>query len=153
DTMAEMTVAGVRKALAVVLAAYSSYSSCRQYREDLERARASAGGRAPQVDKVRVFYNHAEFIGANLERVREALESLPADRRTDVNLVFTAHSIPVAMARNCDYERQLLETSRLVAEGAGVDQQHWALVYQSRSGRPDDPWLEPEILGHLKDLH
>ena len=84
DTLAEMTGEGVKKALAVVLAAYSSYSSCRQYREDIERARAAAGPNAPQVDKVRVFYNHPEFIAANADRVREALERFPAGRRDAV---------------------------------------------------------------------
>src|SRR6516162_2402176 len=112
DTMRDMAAAGVKRALAVVLAAYSSYSSCRQYREDIERARAAAGDRAPRVDKVWVFYNHPDFVEANLERVRHGLESIAIDRRSAVHLAFTAHSIPVAMARNCDYERQLEETAR-----------------------------------------
>jgi ferrochelatase len=151
ETLAEMTAAGVEKALAFVMAAYSSYSSCRQYREDIEQARAVAGLHSPLVDKLRVFYNHPDFVGANVERVREALESL-ADRRAAAHLAFTAHSIPVAMARNCDYERQLRETCRLVAEEVGIEAGRWTLVYQSRSGRPDDPWLEPDILEHLKEL-
>ena len=147
-----MTGKGVKKALAVVLAAYSSYSSCRQYREDIARAQAAAGPGAPQVDKVRVFYNHPEFIAANAAHVREALERFSADRRDAVRLAFTAHSIPLAMARNCDYEHQLREACRLVAGEAGISPERWELVYQSRSGRPDDPWLEPDILDHLKDL-
>jgi ferrochelatase len=163
DTLAAMTAAGVQRALAVVLAAYSSYSSCRQYREDIERARAAAGDRAPRVDKVRVFYNHPDFVEANLERVRHGLESIAIDRRSAVHLAFTAHSIPAAMAGNCDYQRQLEETARLVAEGIGFEPQRWAMVYQSRSGRPEDPWLGPDILDHtwlgpdildhIKDLH
>jgi protoporphyrin/coproporphyrin ferrochelatase len=153
DTLAEMTAAGVERALAVVQAAYSSYSSCRQYREDIGRAREAAGPGAPQVDKVRVFYNHPEFVGANAERIREALDSIPDDRRRAVHLAFTAHSIPGSMARNCDYERQLRETCRLVAEELGIETDRWATVYQSRSGRPEDPWLEPDILDHVKDLH
>jgi ferrochelatase len=153
DTLAAMAAAGIQRALAVVLAAYSSYSSCRQYREDIERARATVGDRAPRVDKVRAFYNHPDFVAANLERVRQGLESIADDRRPATHLVFTAHSIPLAMARNCDYERQLGETARLVAEGAGIAPDRWAMVYQSRSGRPEDPWLEPDILDHIKDLH
>jgi ferrochelatase len=153
ETLAAMAAAGIQRALAIVLAAYSSYSSCRQYREDIERARATVGGRAPRVDKVRAFYNHPDFVAANLERVRQGLESIAPERRPASHLVFTAHSIPLAMARNCDYACQLSETARLVAEGAGWAPDRWAMVYQSRSGRPEDPWLEPDILDHIKDLH
>jgi protoporphyrin/coproporphyrin ferrochelatase len=153
DTLGQMTAAGVARALAVVLAAYSSYSSCRQYREDIERARETAGAGAPRVDKVRVFYNHPEFVAANAERIGEALGSISPERRRDLRLAFTAHSIPATMARNCDYERQLRETCRLVAEELGIAADRWATVYQSRSGRPEDPWLGPDILDHLKDLH
>jgi ferrochelatase len=152
DTLRTMVGQGVRKALAVVLAAYSSYSSCRQYREDIQRAREAAGPDAPPVDKVRVFYNHPDFFAANADRVREALERIPADRRATVHLAFTAHSIPSSMAAGCDYERQLAETGRLVAEAVGIPPDRWRVVYQSRSGRPQDPWLEPDILDHLEDL-
>jgi ferrochelatase len=153
ETLAAMTAAGIQRALAVVLAAYSSYSSCRQYREDIERARAAAGGGAPLVDKVRVFYNHPDFVEANLQRVGYGIESIAVDRRSAVHLAFTAHSIPAAMARDCDYQRQLEETARLVAEGTGFEPRRWAMVYQSRSGRPEDPWLGPDILDHIRDLH
>ena len=152
ETLSEMTAAGIKRALAVVLAAYSSYSSCRQYREDIERARSAVGPGAPRVDKVRVFYNHPEFIAANADRVREAFESFATDRRDSASIAFTAHSIPVSMARNCDYEPQLRETCRLVTQEVGIAPERWALVYQSRSGRPGDPWLEPDILDHLNHL-
>lgn len=154
DTMRDMAAAGVKRALAVVLAAYSSYSSCRQYREDIDRAGALVGPVAPRVDKVRVFFNHPDFVLANAERVIEALEKVPAERRALAKLAFTAHSIPSSMAQNCDYERQLSETCRLVAEAVGVEPgvDRWKLVYQSRSGRPADPWLAPDILAHLADL-
>jgi ferrochelatase len=151
-TLAEMTGKGIKKALAVVLAAYSSYSSCRQYREDIALAQAAAGPDAPQVDKIRVFYNHPDFIAANAAHVRAALARFPAGRHDAVRVAFTAHSIPVAMARSCAYEHQLGEACRLVAALAGIHPEQWVLVYQSRSGRPDDPWLEPDILVHLKDL-
>lgn len=153
DTLKRMTDAGVQRALAVVLAAYSSYSSCRQYREDIARAREGAGASAPVVDKVRVFFNHPDFIAANVERVREALLRIPEERRGTAHLAFTAHSIPVAMAANCQYVAQLTETCRLVAEAAGIGEQRWRLVYQSRSGRPADPWLEPDIVEHLRALN
>lgn len=152
ETLAEMTAAGRQRALGLVLAGYSSYSSCRQYREDVERAREAAGAGAPAVDKVRVFYNHPRFIAANADRVRAAMEAIPEGHRASAHLAFTAHSIPMSMARNCDYERQLSETCRLVAEAVGVDPGRWQLVYQSRSGRPQDPWLEPDILDHLRTL-
>jgi protoporphyrin/coproporphyrin ferrochelatase len=152
DTLAGMSSAGHERSLAVVLAAYSSYSSCRQYLEDIERARASVGEGAPQVDKVRVFYNHPDFVAANANSVREALGAIAPEQRPATHVAFTAHSIPVSMARHCDYERQLTETCRLVAEAVGVGPGSWRLVYQSRSGRPEDPWLEPDILDHLRGL-
>jgi len=152
DTMAQMAADGVRHALALVLAAYSSYSSCRQYREDIERAREAVGESAPSVDKIRVFYNHPGFIVANVELVRDALAQIPADRRASAHLAFTAHSIPNSMSDNCSYVAQLTETCQLIAEAVGVDSDRWRLVYQSRSGRPTDPWLEPDIVDHLRSL-
>ncbi len=152
DAMTQMVQDGRRHALALVLAAYSSYSSCRQYREDVERARAEVGDLAPLVDKIRVFYNHPDFIAANADRVREALEAIPAERRATAHLAFTAHSIPLSMANQSSYVPQLDETCRLVAEAVGIGQDRRKLVYQSRSGRPQDPWLEPDILDYLHDL-
>ena len=152
DTLRNMASAGVKRALGVVLSAYSSYSGCRQYREDIERAQDEVGPTSPAIDKTRVFYNHPEFITANADRVREALaEVSPADRST-VRLVFTAHSIPVSMARTSSYEMQLQESCRLVAAEVGVPASRCSLVFQSRSGRPQDPWLEPDILDHLRQL-
>jgi ferrochelatase len=110
------------------------------------------GSDAPKVDKVRVFYNHPEFIAANASRLRDALDRFTALGRDVIEVVFTAHSIPVAMARNCRYEDQLQETCNLVARATGVNPRKWALVYQSRSGWPEDPWLEPDVLDHLKAL-
>jgi protoporphyrin/coproporphyrin ferrochelatase len=149
DTVRAMAGAGVKHALGVVLAAYASYSSCRQYREDIERAREAVGPSSPLVDKMRVFYNHPAFIAANADRVHQALDPFPAG----AHVAFTAHSIPRSMAANCDYEAQLTETCRLVAEAVGVTPDRWQLVYQSRSGRPTDPWLEPDILDHIAALH
>jgi ferrochelatase len=152
DTLAEMASHGVKRALGVVHAAYSSYSSCRQYREDIARAQASAGPGAPAVDKVRVFYNHPDFIAANVDQVRAALGGMSNDAQHAVHIVFTAHSIPVSMARNCRYEHQLSEAARWIASDVGVGPDRFALVYQSRSGRPGDPWLEPDVLEHLRNL-
>lgn len=152
DTVKAMTEAGVKHALGVVQAGYSSYSSCRQYREDIIKAREAAGPDAPRIDKMRVFYNHPLFIEANAGRVKAAIDALPEHGRADFRIAFTAHSIPTSMANNCDYARQLTETCRLVAEALGVGAGRWSLVYQSRSGRPTDPWLEPDILDHINDL-
>jgi len=153
QTVREMTEAGIKHGLALVLAGYSSYSSCRQYREDVERARGEVGPEAPPIDKIRVFYNHPDFIAANIDRVATALSRIPSELRNSTRIAFTAHSIPASMAATCDYQRQLEETSRLIAEGLGLGPDRWSLVYQSRSGRPQDPWLEPDILDHLDDLH
>ncbi len=109
------------------------------------------GPGAPQVDKLRVFYNHPGFIQACAARIHEALEQFSPLERADLRMVATAHSIPCSMADTSAYERQLRETARLVAEAAGIT--NWDLVYQSRSGPPTQPWLEPDILDHLKDLH
>jgi ferrochelatase len=150
DALERMTRDGVRRALAFVTSAYSSYSSCRQYLEDIERARASAGPSAPQVDKLRAFYNHPGFIAPTAARVREAFDKIPAERRAAAQLVFTAHSIPQAMADACDYAAQLAETSRLVAESLGLAD--YRLAYQSRSGPPQQPWLGPDICDLLREL-
>jgi ferrochelatase len=148
DTMRQMTADGVRRALAVFTSAFSSYSGCRQYREDLFNAQEAAGPEAPEAPRVRMFFNHPGFVAANVDRVRAAMAELGTD---DVHIAFTAHSIPSAMAANCAYETQLAETARLVADAVGVGD--WAVVYQSRSGPPQVPWLEPDIGDHLRDVH
>jgi ferrochelatase len=150
DTLGQMRDDGVRNALAFITSAYSSYSGCRQYREDIERAREAVGAGAPRVEKLRAFYNHPGFVGPNVEHLRAALARIPEERRDGARVAFTAHSVPAAMAAGCDYERQLLETCRLVAEGAGAE--HWRLVFQSRSGPPTQPWLEPDICDYLREL-
>jgi ferrochelatase len=150
-TMARMHADGIRNALAFVTSAYSSYSSCRQYLEDIERARQSMGPDAPNVVKLRAFYNHPGFIEANAASVRAALEQIPEERRVATQIVFTAHSIPESMSINCDYVEQLDETSRLVADALGVE--HWRLVFQSRSGSPMQPWLGPDVCEYLRELH
>lgn len=150
DTLRQMKADGIRRALAFVTSAYSSYSSCRQYRDDIARAQASIGEGAPVVDKIRAYHNHPGFIDAAADRVRQALEKIPLVRREAAHLIYTAHSIPLAMAQNCDYEKQLQESGRLVAEQIG--HKEWRLVYQSRSGPPSHPWLEPDILDCLREL-
>lgn len=152
EAVEAMVDVGIRRVLAFVLAGFSSYSSCRQYRENIEAARQAAGPSAPVIDKVRVFFNHPDFIEATADRAANALARLPIEGRESAHVAFTAHSIPMLMADNCLYAAQLTETARLVAERIGIPADRWRLVYQSRSGRPTDPWLEPGILDHLRAL-
>jgi len=150
DTLAQMKTAGVRRAIAFFTSAFSSYSGCRQYRENIAAAQQAVGDRAPQVDKLRSFFNHPGFIEPMIERTREALNQIPAERRQAAHLIFTAHSIPLAMANNCQYETQFREASRLVA--AGLGHANWRLAYQSRSGPPSQPWLGPDVGEALAEL-
>jgi ferrochelatase len=150
DTLREMADAGVRRAIAFVTSGFSCYSGCRQYRENISAARETVGERAPQVDKIRVFFNHPGFVGPMAANVRAARESLATDGG-DVPVLFTAHSIPMFMADTSRYVPQLEESCRLVAEQAGVTD--WRLVFQSRSGPPSQPWLEPDICDELRTRH
>lgn len=150
DTLREMEANGVRRALGFFTSIFSSYSGCRQYRENIAAAQQTVGPSAPQVDKLRAFFNHPGFIAAMADRVSEGLAEFPSDVRRSVPILFTAHSIPMAMAANCEYERQLKESCRLVAESLG--QANWQLVYQSRSGPPNQPWLEPDVGDAIRSL-
>jgi ferrochelatase len=149
DTLREMRDDGVRRALAFLTSAFSSYSGCRQYRENLFEAQQAVGADAPETPRLRMLYNHPGFVEANVDRVRAALAELGAPP-DEVHLAFTAHSIPEAMARSCAYEAQLRETARLVAEAVGVAD--FAVAYQSRSGPPHVPWLEPDVNDHLEEV-
>jgi protoporphyrin/coproporphyrin ferrochelatase len=163
DTVARMAADGVRRAVAFVTSAYSSYSACRQYRDDIERARAAVGPAAPVIDKVRPYFNHPGFIGPFADSVRAALASLPLDVRPDARLVFTAHSVPLGMAAASGspsagtavsgpggrYAAELREAARLITERAGLPRPAFDLVFQSRSGPPRVPWLEPDVGDHL----
>src|SRR5258706_7024700 len=114
DALQQMKQDGIKRALAFVTSAYSSYSGCRQYREDIQKAQAAVGSDAPEVDKLRVFYNHPGFIEPTVENVQRALEQIPKQRRPLARVAFTAHSIPLSMAAGCAYENQLKEACRLV---------------------------------------
>jgi protoporphyrin/coproporphyrin ferrochelatase len=144
---------GVSRALAFVTSAYSSASGCRQYREDIERAREGVPG-APEIDKIRVFYNHPGFVEPMIDNTVAAITAL-ALRAEVSDLAFTAHSIPTSMAESSDYELQLRETCRLVVDGVAAATGvtfPWELVFQSRSTLTI-PWLEPDINDHLASLH
>jgi ferrochelatase len=154
-TLRKMKQDGIGRALAFVTSAYSLYSGCRQYREDIARAQSEVGAGAPEVEKLRAFFNHPAFVEAMVERVGDALGDIPADARENVQIVYTAHSIPVSMADTSDYVKQLEEVRRLVSGALGHQNdalKNDALVYQSRSGAPGQPWLEPDILGYLRQV-
>jgi len=143
-TLRQMRDDGRRRAVAFATSAFSSYSGCRQYRDDIVCARAEVDD-APEIDKLRIFYNHPGFIEAMSDRVRHALTQLPA-----AQLLYTAHSVPLSMARGSQYVEQLNESCRLVSER--VNRPEWRLVYQSRSGPPGQPWLEPDIGEALREI-
>jgi ferrochelatase len=174
DTLRQMAADEVRRALAFVTSAFSSYSSCRQYLENIAAAQAEFGPTAPHVDKLRVFFNHPGFIEPMIEWTRDALARVPSGRRDTAILLFTAHSIPLAMAQTSRYEEQLRESCRLVVDGVHVGQAvpdtpdatnrrqaqpdlqwiaDWHLVYQSRSGSPHQPWLGPDIGNFIEQRH
>jgi ferrochelatase len=158
DAVRAMAADGVRHAIAFATSAYSSYSSCRQYLDDIERARAAAGPRAPRIDKIGRFYDHPGFIEPFAENTSAALAALPAGARQDAHLVFTAHSIPVAMAASSGpggtnaYVTELNEAARLIAGRVDGGRHRRTLAYSSRSGPPRVPWLEPDVRDHLGDL-
>jgi protoporphyrin/coproporphyrin ferrochelatase len=150
DTLRKMHRDGARRAVGFIAAAQHSYSSCQQYRENVAAARAELQRESQDVEVTFVgsWYAHPLFIAANVAHVRAAIARLPEGDRGRARLVFTAHSIPTSMAASSRYEAQLRESARLVAEQVGPND--WALVYQSRSGRPGDPWLEPDVCDYLR---
>jgi ferrochelatase len=156
DTLRQMREDGIRRALVFVTSAYCSYSSCQQYKEDLGKAHAELGPGGPETVVLRRFFNHPGFIEPHADAVRGAYASLPAPRRAKARLVFTAHSIPTRMDEQAGsgghlYSRQLRAAAGLVAERAAPNAQ-WDLVWQSRSGPPQVPWLEPDVNDHLQAI-
>ncbi|MBZ5733738.1 ferrochelatase [Nocardioides sp. TRM66260-LWL] len=166
DTLKEMAADGVRRAICFVTSAYSSYSSCRQYRENLfdaTQAAAGAGVQAPELQKLRHYFNHPGFVEPNVDATVAALADLPEDVRSEARLLFVTHSIPTAMNDASGdpehgggaYERQHLDVAEVVtarvAEVTGIRHEH-ELVYCSRSGAPHIPWLEPDVNDRLEEL-
>jgi len=148
DTVRQMAADGIRRAAVFVTSAYGSPSGCRQYLDDLETAHAAAGDGAPELVKLRLFFNHPGFI----EPLAAGLRQARAIAGHEAPVLMSAHSIPEAMAARCGYRSQLLETARLVAERSGDPPPPWSLVFQSRSGPPAQPWLGPDLGGALDAL-
>ena len=148
DTVRRMKDDGIRHAAAFVTSAYSGYSTDVQYREDIERARAEVPG-APVIDKLPVYCLRPGFVDPYVDATRDALAELPGDATRHV--VFTAHSVPLSQAGRPDYVGELERVAKLVSGRAALDVP-WTLAYQSRSGPPSQPWLEPDIVDHLEAL-
>ena len=152
DTLRTMAADGVRRAIGLVLAAHRSYSSCTQYRQNVVDARAeivAAGLRDVPVIYTGDWHTHPKFIEANAEHVRSAIQQLPDTLQSGAQVVFTAHSVPSSMSGAARYHAQIVESARLVADTVGT--REWAVVFQSRSGRPEDPWLGPDVRDHLRE--
>jgi len=147
DTLRIMRSDGIRRSVAIITSAFSCYSSCRQYLENIAAAQQAVGDGAPQVDRIRPFFNHPKFVEAWIDRVQEAWQQIPQDQRAETEVLFTAHSIPLSMASGCAYERQLTDVARIIADRLGL--RRWQLVYQSRSGSPHQPWLEPDVVDYV----
>lgn len=147
DTVRQMKADGIRRAAAFVTSAYSGYSTNDQYLNDIARAREEVED-APQIDKLPVYCDRPEFIDPFVDATKDALSRLPEGAR----LVFTAHSVPLSQPNRELYVAELEQTARTVAQKAAPGTP-WDLVYQSRSGPPAQPWLEPQITDHLSDLH
>jgi len=151
NTLTDMARAGVRRALGLILAAQHSYSSCGQYKQNVVQARdeiRASGIPDVEVTYVAGWHDSEGFIAANASNIRVALRSLPEEQREKARLVFTAHSIPSDMAIESRYESELREGAALVAQS--LKREDWALVFQSRSGRPQDAWLEPDVCDYLR---
>jgi ferrochelatase len=133
--------------------AWGGYSGCAQYQEDIARARAAVGESAPELVKLRQYFDHPLFVQMFADAISDAAATLAEDLRAGARLVFTAHSIPLRAASRCGtdlYERQVRYASQLVAAAAGY--QDFDVVWQSRSGPPQVPWLEPDVGDHLDVL-
>ncbi|NNH68693.1 ferrochelatase [Nocardia uniformis] len=158
ETVERMRADGIRSALVFPTSAWGGYSGCRQYHEDIERARATVGSEAPQLEKLRQYFDHPLLIESFADAIHVAVDELPADRRGAARLVFTAHSIPLRADATDGppaeggglYRRQVLDAARLCAAATGFDD--YDVVWQSRSGPPRVPWLEPDIVDHLDAL-
>ncbi len=149
DTFKKMQADGIKRAIAHVTSTFASYSGCRKYREDLYAAAAGLD-EPPVIDRLRLGFNHPGFIAAVMGRTRAAFEEVPAERRADAPLLFTAHSLPASMARHARYEEQLREACELVADG--LDHDEWALAYQSNNAAYGEPWLETDICEVMREL-
>ena len=148
DTIADLKSLGHTSTVCLVTSAFSSYSGCRQYHEDLDRARNEVPG-APNIERVRVYWDHPDFLGTAAELLAESRDAAGLSSETPV--LHSAHSLPLSMAANCDYQQQLNEAAAIVNELAGM-RGPYEVVFQSRSGPPSVPWLTPDIDQRIHEL-
>src|SRR5574337_374989 len=152
ETVTQMVRDGVRRAVGLIMAAHDSgAASWDRSVAAVTTTLGIAGPEAPQVDFAQPCYNHPDFIAAVAEQVQAQLQTIPHAHRHGTPLVFTAHSIPASIAASSPYVQQIETSCRLVAETLGHP--CWFLAYQSRSGNPKEPWLEPDISDLLRTLH
>jgi ferrochelatase len=150
DTLQRMVADGVRRAVGIIMAAHQTDASWGRYERDVAAARAQLGAAAPAIDYVDAWHAHPLFIAGWSDTVGAAVAQVPAERRAAAALVFTAHSVPTAMAAASPYVEQITETARRVAERIGHPR--WSIAYQSRSGSPREPWLEPDVCEVIRQL-
>ncbi|MGE2728258.1 ferrochelatase [Mycolicibacterium vaccae] len=153
DTVAQMRDNGIRRAAVFATSAWGGYSGCTQYQEDIARGRAAAGPETPELVKLRQYFDHPLLVSMFADAIAEAATRLPREVRDRARLVFTAHSIPLRAASRCGpdlYQRQVAHAAALVAQAAGFDD--YDQVWQSRSGPPQVPWLEPDVGDHIEAL-
>ena len=150
ESLDQMTADGVRRALGFILSPLQTEASWQRYQRDVEEAQEELGGATPSIDFCPGWHAHPLFVQAVAEQTAPVLDKIATERRHGTPLIFTAHSLPAAMANRSPYVEQLERTARLVAERLG--HQRWSIAYQSRSGRPTDPWLEPDIGQVIRDL-
>jgi len=150
DAMRALANGGARRVLAFIMAAHRSEASFERYQATVDDARDSLGGTAPEVVYPQAWHDHPLFVTAVASRAREALSKLDPPERSRARLIFTAHSIPIAMAQAGPYVEQLTQSARMVAADLGIDA--WQFAYQSRGGSPRDAWLEPDIKDTLRGL-
>jgi len=149
DTLRHMSNDGIKQALGFILSSHRTEASWERYQKNIADARAELSGAAPKVDYCDGWHDHPLFIQCWAELIAAAFAGIAPERRSSTALIFTAHSLPAAMAARSHYVDEVQTTARLIANS--LNRKSWSLAYQSRSGRPSDPWLEPDIATVIRD--
>ena len=150
DTLKQMASGGVKQALGFILSSHRSEASWERYQKNIDTARAELGPGAPAIDYCDGWHDHPLFVQTWVELIEAAYAKIDAGRKSSAPLIFTAHSLPTAMAGRSPYVSQLNTSAHMIADKLG--RRNWSLAYQSRSGKPADPWLEPDIAGAIRKL-
>ena len=149
EALKQMQTAGITRALGFILSSHRTEASWERYQKNIADGRAELGGKAPEVEYCEGWYDHPLFIQCWAELIAAAFAAIAPDQRNSTPLIFTAHSLPTAMAARSPYVDEVQTTARLIAQSLGHER--WSLAYQSRSGKPSDPWLEPDIASVIRD--